>query len=139
MLLCACATVPQKRPLSDTSALVLGKTTAEECRAIFGEPKESDIQNGSSGKIEILRYLDKAERWGKESARLLIAEFKDGALNGYAFGSSFAEDKTSFAVTNIAKIEWAASAKEDVLALLGPPHGKARCPTRVWRDANRCN
>jgi hypothetical protein len=136
-LLCACATTPQKHAFSDTSSLILGKTTPAECKSLFGEPKESDIKNSSNGKIEVYRYLDRAERWGKLCGRALILEFKSDVLNGYLFASSFEEDRTTFAVTNITKIEWAASAREDVAQILGKPHGKFRCPTTIIAQ-DRC-
>jgi hypothetical protein len=128
----ACATTPQKHALSDTPLLVLGKTTPAECRATFGEPQENDVQNGSDGKFENWRYVEKFDRWGKRFMRLLLVEFKDGVLNGYAFGSSFAEDHTTFAVTNLDKIEWAASTQDEVSQLLGKPQGKLQCPTRIF-------
>jgi hypothetical protein len=135
--LCACATTPQHHAYSDTSGLALGKTTVSEARSVYGEPTENDIQNGADGKVETFRYVQMAERWGKGCGRLLDLEFKDGVLNGYVFGSSFAEDKTSFAITNVAKIEWAASTKEEVAQLLGQPQGRIHCPTRLF-GGSRC-
>lgn len=134
---CACATPPQRHAYSDTGSLALGKTTASECRALFGNPTETDIQTGADGKLEIFRYFQKSERWAQERGRFLIIEFKEGLLNGYVFGSSYAEDKTSFAVTNIAKIEWAASKRDDVSELLGKPQGKVLCPTGLF-NGSRC-
>jgi hypothetical protein len=136
--LCGCATMSQKHSYSDTNSLVFGKTTPAECRAFFGDPKETDLQTNPEGKIETYRYFEKTDRWGKGVARLLAIEFRDGVLNGYAFLSSFAEDRTTFAVTNLAGVEWAASTREEVSQLLGKPQGKARCPTRLFPGLDRC-
>jgi hypothetical protein len=132
-----CATAPKFRAFSDTTLLAIGKTTPEECRKIYGNPTEADIQSGPDGTFEIYRYRQKAERWGSNCSRVLAIEFKSGALNGYFFGSSYPEDRTTFAVTNIAKIEWAASTKDEVTQLLGKPSGTLRCPSH-FTIGDRC-
>jgi hypothetical protein len=129
-----CATTPQHHAYSDTSALVIGKTTPAECRAIYGEPKETDVKTGATGRFEIYRYGDVAERWGKACVRILATEFKDGTLNGYAFASSFPEDHTGFSATNFTKIEWAVSTRDEVQQLLGKPNGRSLCPTMLFAE-----
>jgi hypothetical protein len=129
-----CATPPQHRAYSDTSSLVPGKTTVAECRALYGEPKETDVRTSASGRVEIHRYGEAGERWSKACVRILIAEFKEGVLNGYGFVSSFPEDHTSYSLTNIAKLEWAVSTKTEVSEALGKPHGRFLCPTTLFSD-----
>jgi hypothetical protein len=134
-LISGCATTQQHRAYSDTSALVLGKTTIAECRVLYGEPKETDSQSSAGGRTEVFRYGEASERWTKMCVRLLAVEFKDGILNGFVFVSSYPEDRTSYALTNLTQVEWGVSTKDEVTELLGKPHGRFLCPTTLF-DGN---
>lgn len=131
-LLSACATGPQRHSFTDTAPLVLGKTTPEECRVLFGDPRSTRAETGGEGRIEFYRYIRTSDRGAKAFSRALYVEFKDGVLNGYFSASSFPSDRSSFSTANLAKIEWAASTKDEVLQLLGKPAGTIRCPTTLW-------
>jgi hypothetical protein len=131
-LLSACATGPQRHSFTDTAALVLGKTTPEECRVLFGDPKSTHADTGGEGRTETYLYIRTSNRGSRTFARALSVEFKDGALNGYFSSSSFPADRSTFSSANLAKIKWAASTKDEVLNLLGKPAGTSRCPTTLW-------
>jgi hypothetical protein len=138
-----CATTSEKssskkHSFTDTSALVLGKTTPDECRALYGEPQAKSSQTGGDGAFELYRYTQVVRGPTKGFARALLAEFKDGVLNAYASGSSFPEDRATFSVANISKIEYATSTKDQVRSVLGKPHGILRCPTKLFGGSTAC-
>ena len=128
---CACATGPTHRTYTDTTGLLIGKTTPAECKAMFGEPKETANQTNGEGDVETFRYVKGTDSDAEWYARVLQLEFKDGVLNGFSTGSSFRADRSTFVVTNVAKIEFATSTKDEVRQLLGDPHGVFRCPSRM--------
>jgi hypothetical protein len=132
--LCACATAPKHRSYRKTDGLTIGKTTPAECREMFGQPRETRDETSAGGAFEILRYVESADRNAHGNARTLVVEFKDGVLNGFTSASSFAEDRSTFSVTNVAKIKFAKSTKQEVEKLLGTPDGRVRCPTKLFRD-----
>jgi hypothetical protein len=134
VLLCSCATAPKHHSYRDTGGLTIGKTTPAECRELFGQPRETRDETSAGGSFEIFRYVELADRNAQGNARTLVVEFKNGVLNGFASASSFAEDRSTFPVTNVAKIKFAKSTKAEVEQLLGKPDGKVRCPTKLFRD-----
>jgi len=136
LTLASCATGPQHRSYTDTTGLTIGKTTPDECREIFGQPKDTWDDTSGDGAFEIRRYVQLEEHDAKAFTRSLFVEFKDGVLNGYYSGSSFRKDRSTFSITNVGKIKWATSTKDDVRLLLGDPQGVIRCPTRLLKGAD---
>src|SRR3954470_6351848 len=103
--LSACATGPTHRAYTDTTGLVIGKTTPAECKAMYGEPKETQDQTNAEGESETFTFVKATDRDAQWYARALSVEFKNGVLNGFTKGSSFHADRSTFAATNVAKIE----------------------------------
>ena len=103
---------------------------------MFGPPKETIDQTNAGGQSEILKFKKAADTDRKGYGRLLVVEFKEGVLNGFTSGSSFRNDRSTFAATNLAKIEFAKTTKEQVRELLGNPNGILRCPTRLATSVN---
>ena len=98
---------------------------------MYGEPKETRNQTNVEGQNERFIYVKATDSDAQWYARALFVEFKDGVLNGFWRGSSFRADRSTFAVTNVAKIEFATSTKDEVRQLLGNPHGMMRCPSKL--------
>jgi hypothetical protein len=132
----ACTTAPAHRAYTDTTGLIIGKTTPADCKAMYGEPKETKNQTNAEGQSETYVYVKATDSDAQWYARALFVEFKDGVLNGYWRGSSFHADRSTFAVTNVAKIEFATSTKDEVRQLLGNPHGTMRCPSKLAANVN---
>src|SRR5437870_8737719 len=70
--LSACATAPAHRAYTDTTGLVLGKTTPAECKAMFGEPKEKQDQTNAEGQSEIFVFVKATDRDAQWYARALF-------------------------------------------------------------------
>ena len=143
LLLTGCATTSKKtasrkHSYTDIGALIIGKTTPAECRAMFGDPKSTRTETGGEGKFELYRYAQLVRGPSKGFARILLVEFKDGTLNGFAAASSFPEDRSTFPTANLPKVEFATSTKVEVQQLLGKPQGRMRCPTKLFGGASRC-
>jgi hypothetical protein len=134
--LAACATTSKHQSYRDTAGLKIGKTTPNECRRMFGQPKETRDETSAGGSFESFRYIEFGERNAHGNARTLVVEFKEGVLNGYTSASSFPEDRSTFSITNIAKIKFGATTKDEVRQLLGKPDGMVHCPTKLFRDAD---
>ena len=98
---------------------------------MYGEPKETQDQTNAEGQTETFAYVKATDSDAQWYVRALFVEFKDGVLNGFWRGSSFHSDRSTFAVTNMAKIEFATSTKDEVRELLGNPHGTMRCPSKL--------
>lgn len=127
-----CATTtPFDLSAEKAEQLEIGTFKRDDCEKLFGTPGTKQTLSGPNGNYDIWIYRFVAERSGMGRMKALIVEFKEGALNGYIFLSSFEGDRSTFAKTNMAKLVFAGSTKEQVQTLLGKPAGKVRCPTEI--------
>lgn len=132
-LVCAggCATVGQDFNASKVGGLQLGSTTETQARVDFGDPPNVSTENGDQGSFVILIYSYAHADLSNAQVRSLALEFHNGTLNGYAYVSSFDEDKTSADAPKAATIQCGSTNQADVLQILGQPSCKARVPTRM--------
>jgi len=126
-----CASVGQQFDQTKVPGLQIGTMHDTDYRGVFGEPQNVTKESGTDGTFETATYTYAHADLSSARARQLILEFRDGVLNGYNYVSSFDEDKTSANSAAAASIQRAASTRDDVLRLMGPPSGKARTPTRM--------
>jgi hypothetical protein len=139
VLICSCRSFgPNFYPNPD--ALKLGQLKISESEQLFGEPTEKQNKTTVDGKYEIVNYHFTQNRLGTVSSRLLVLEFKDGILNSYEFVSSFDEDKTKVDLQGIDHLrsEIGKLSRNDVIAVLGEPDGKAVCPSIVEDYKDKC-
>jgi hypothetical protein len=95
----------------------------------------------SDGNFEIYKYVYSHADISAFSTRVLLLEFKDNKLNGYYYWSSFNADKTKVNLQNIdtLKMGMGKLTKNEVIALIGKPEGKALCPTMIRDFKDECS
>ncbi len=138
-LFCGCASVGRDFKYQNTTSLELGKTSSANYVTMFGKPNAVELKDTSDGHFELVRYLYAYANLGSARTRALDLEFRDGSLNAYHYLSSFDKDKTVVNMDQLKRIERGHSKKNDVLQILGTPHGKARCPTQNADFKDKCS
>lgn len=118
--------------LEDAHRWTIGATTRDEFINYFGnKPLSANSKEINTSLIETFVYQYAKIKGKKIFMRLILAEFKDGILNGYIVESNMPGD---YVTPNFAlryEIKNGVSSKEDVLHLLGTPMGKALFPTEL--------
>jgi hypothetical protein len=124
----ACGTSGRNFTFTGIPALDLGSLRSADYEPAFGKPRGVVTKTNADGTFELVRYSYAEAIMGTVNTRLLLLEFRDGSLNAWIHGSTFADDHTDANRSLVAKIRKGVDGKHDVQALLGKPHGKARCP-----------
>ncbi|HEY5909985.1 MAG TPA: hypothetical protein VJA21_05215 [Verrucomicrobiae bacterium] len=135
---CGCASVGKDFKYQGAGSLELKQTRSSDYQALFGKPNSVEMKETSEGKFELVRYLYAYADMGSARSRVLDMEFRDGTLNSYHYLSSFDKDKTTVNADQLKQIQRGVSKKEDVLQLLGKPHGKALCPSYDADFKDKC-
>lgn len=138
-LLCGCASVGKDFKYQSTASLELGKTSSTSYQTMFGKPNAVELKDTSDGHFELVRYLYAHANLGSARSRLLDLEFRGGSLNAYHYLSSFDNDKTEVDIAQLKRIVRGTTKKDEVLKILGTPHGKARCPTQNADFKEKCS
>ncbi len=136
---CACGT-PHDFSLKDAKSLKVGEAKSSEYRALLGEPRAIRKRTNPDGTFEMAVYSKVIDEFSGDCIRLLVLEFKDGILNAVLSASSCSDDTTT------ANIQAAMNLKRDlgkvtrdgVIAVLGDPHGRARCPSLIPSYLRMC-
>lgn len=133
VLLCAggCATVGQQFNQAKVGGLELGATTEAQARVDFGDPPTVSTETADQGAFVSLAYTYAHADLSNAQVRSLALEFRNGVLNGYAYVSSFDEDKTDADIHKALTIQCGSTTQPQVLQILGQPSCKARAPTRM--------
>jgi len=126
-----CANVGEKFDATKARSLDLGSMHDTDFRAAFGDPRTDIKQSSDSGSFEEVTYLYAHADLSNAQARQLSLEFRDGVLNAFNYLSSFDEDKTTADTQKMESVKKGVSTKTDVLAILGAPSGKVKCPTQM--------
>ncbi len=134
----ACASAGKRFKYENRSQIALGRTTPNQAREILGRPFKTAQINTPEGAFEILRFEYASANLSGATARVLITEYKSGVLNSYVYSSGFAEDSTDFDMEASASIKTGDSTMADVEALMGPPTGRAYCPSVLDDYKTRC-
>jgi hypothetical protein len=126
--------------------LVPGKTTRAEILAKVGPPLTQDSQSrkltdspalraagmSTEGQFSSIGYSWSTEsgaaKAGVSPLRSAHYYFWNDVLVSHTFTSSFKTDSTAFAESALSRIERGKSSERDVVALLGPPTGRAIYP-----------
>jgi len=114
--------------------------TATEADSLFGKPTHLVTKTTTEGNFQIYKYDFAQANLAAVNTRVLLLEFKEGKLNGYFSWSSFSKDKSHFDSSAEAKLKTGVGkfTKDDVLALLGQPEGKALCPSIINDFKDKC-
>lgn len=122
-----------ERPADDS--LSLGKTTRSEIVARFGKPAQEGtlVQNGQTVKSAVYSFArggigSGALHVGVTPARAIAFSFAGDLLVGYDFVSSFEADHTDFNDAKVVDLKEGQTSRQEVLTLLGPPHGRQKFP-----------
>ena len=134
----ACGTSGRNFTYTGIPALDYGSLRSADYEAAFGTPRGVVTKTNADGTFELVRYSYAEAIMGTVNTRLLLLEFRDGSLNAWIHGSTFADDHTDADRSLVAKIRKGVDGKQDVQALLGKPHGKARCPSLLADYKDRC-
>ena len=120
-----------KRP--DAATFQLGRTTENEIRERFGEPRSQATIQANDRTIKVLRYAhaEAAPYVEKVPARAMVYSFHEGTLVGFDYSSSFSSDKTDFDESLLGRIRRGETTQEQVTSLLGPPTGQFIYPSTV--------
>jgi hypothetical protein len=135
-----CASTGKQFNYQRWSELELGKTTEAGARALLGTPMNTSTLSNEDGTYSVLlfQYI-KANVVTGVASRVLIAEFKDGVLNSFAYNSGFPEDSTDFDIEASQGVRVGKSTVDDVERIVGRPTGKARCPSMLEDYKTRCD
>lgn len=128
-LVTGCASVGSDFKYKNISQLKIGEDKALNYSKIFGKPQNTSKVVNSDGEFEEVRYLYASANMAVAQSRLLDLEFRNGVLNAYYHISSFDEDRTNVDNTKWSNIQKGSTNKEQLLSLLGEPHGKALYPS----------
>lgn len=138
VLLCSCASVGKNFAYQSVSQVELGQMRSSDYATMFGKPSSVTTKTTGDGKFELVRYLYSQANMSTAKVRLLDLEFRNGTLSGYQYLSSFDDDKTTFSAAAVDQIKQGATTKQEVISLLGKPHGKALCPSVADDFKDRC-
>ena len=140
VLLCSCASFGDKFSTPPADRLEFGKLTPADAITLFGKPRLTATKITPDGSYEVYKYAYAQADISAVSSRVLLLEFKEGKLNGYYFWSSFNADKTKVNLQNVDKLKagFGKLTKDDVMALMGKPDGKAICPSVLEDFKDRC-
>ena len=133
-----CASVGKNFKHQNISQIDLGDNTALEYRTIFGKPNATSRVTNSDRDFEHVRFLYAKANLAVAQSRLLDLEYRNGVLNAYYHISSFNDDRTNVDTTKWDEIKSGQSTKDQLLSLLGEPHGKALCPSTHADFKDRC-
>ena len=117
--------------------LEIGKTTVEEAIAQYGQPKERYHVNSQRYAYVFLRYYSTDLSLFSGQFRMSYLEFRENVLYAYITVSSFDNDSTQFNYTKAKEIKVGEPIK-DVVALLGKPSGKGKCPMNTGKYSGFC-
>jgi hypothetical protein len=136
---CACGT-PHDFSLKDAKSLKVGEAKSSEYRALLGEPRAVTKRTNPDGTFEMAVYSKVIDEFSGDCIRLLVLEFKDGILNAVLSGSSCSDETTTAniqAAMNL-KRDLGKVARDGVIAVLGDPDGRARCPSLIPSYQSMC-
>jgi len=117
-----------------SESVELNRTLRQEIVERFGPPyKEgSSIQNGCTLKTISYAFASNTGSGHNGAstiaARSMAFAFHEDRLVAYSFGSSFEADHTEFDETKVPEIRKGEMTRNDVVALIGAPKGKAVYP-----------
>ena len=133
-----CASVGGNFKYENISQLKLGDNAALDYKTIFGKPRSRSMVTNPDGDYENVRFLYAHANLAVAQSRLLDLEFRNGVLNAYFHISSFDADRTNVNNGLWGEIKSGQTTKDEVLSLLGEPHGKALCPSNHVDFKEKC-
>jgi hypothetical protein len=139
IVISGCASAGHDFKYDGPASLHLGQTRGSDFQALFGKPASVTTKKSSDGEFEVNSYVYAHADMGTAKARALTLESRNGVLNAYQFVSSFDKDKTSVTPDQLKQIQRGVSTKDDVLKVVGEPHGKALCPSSLGEFKDRCS
>lgn len=115
-----------------TNNIQLGKTTNEQARRMFGDPKVEKNVSNDYNDYNIWSYIFVESRsFNQSDGRIMVLEFVDNTLNGYFYASTFDSDAPPQNLRAKNKINRQSSTRADVARILGVPDGKAYANTTL--------
>jgi|APFre7841882630_1041343.scaffolds.fasta_scaffold01392_9 hypothetical protein len=128
----ACATFGRDFDRPHPKTLELGTTNYQQIIQRLGEPQTKGQSSYNGKVVESITYTfsDGAAKSSDNiiPTRTMVFHFFENLLVGYAFVSSFPQDKTDFDESKVNAITKDQSTVDQVVALLGEPSGKMSWP-----------
>ncbi|MBB5407660.1 hypothetical protein HDG34_001592 [Paraburkholderia sp. HC6.4b] len=135
--LSGCAGTDFVRP--EAGRLDVGKSTAADVEAMMGKPYQNGevTKNGQIIKVKKYAYANtagEAVKSGVTPARAMNFSLFNNTLVGDEFVSSFKSDSTDFDESKVGSIAKGQTTRDDVIAMLGKPSGRAIYPLIKNKD-----
>ncbi len=124
-----CATAGVNFSSEGVKRLSIGSTTEKEVIEAFGEPFKRQTRSEKNIQYQLLIYTYARGTANGAKGRTLEVEFTNGVLNGYLFSSAFKDDSTDFNIDAVSKLNEKPLTLNDVVSLIGRPHGEVRLPS----------
>lgn len=140
-LLCSCYSLGHAPTLSEMRPLELGQLRSDVNFEPLGIDGTIHTEVTENGRSEMLRYGQvRVSGIGTAQTRVVLLEFKDGRLNGFHQLSQFPEDRLVVDLGKVKMVESGIGAltRDQLMAELGVPHGKALSPTRLFGYRELC-
>ncbi|MBP7051952.1 MAG: hypothetical protein KBE65_13135 [Phycisphaerae bacterium] len=129
---CSCAaTTGRSFQMSAVEALDLGQARDQIDLARLGAQSFGETRMTPQGRCELVgRYYQYVTSFSVTGCAVVL-EFRNDRLNGFHFISERREDRTTVDLAHAETLESETGrlTKDDVLSLLGKPHGKVLMPT----------
>ncbi len=111
-----------------TESLVLGKTTYQQVRQMFGDPYREGTALVNDQSIKMISYAyatayGSPRVSGVTPARAMAFSFLGDTLVGHEFTSSYDEDATDFDESKVREIKKGETSRQRVVELLGASQG----------------
>jgi len=116
------------------NTLQLGQTTKAQALAIFGEPKVEKEVSNDFNDYTLLSYIFveiNNARPNDSFARAMTLEFVDDKLNGYLYSASNDGELGPRNLSGKSRVNRQASTRQEVIAAMGQPDGKAYYTTTL--------
>jgi len=117
--------------------LELDKTTVEDALQQYGPPNERYNVKSQRYSYVFLRYYSTDLSLFSGRARMSYLEFRENLLYAYISVSSFDEDSTKFSYTKAKEVK-VGDDIDEVIAKIGEPSGKGRCPMNTGKYSGFC-
>jgi hypothetical protein len=125
---------------SEVTALELGQARGDFHGQSLGMLGAKRTEVGEDGKFETLAYKQIRVGFTTTEARIVLLEFRNDRLNGFHQLSELRGEKVPVDLRKVETVRAGIGTfgRDDVLATMGKPHGKALNPTHVASYRAHC-